>query len=69
MIDSVLRLINMPSVIGIGGFRKHGRVSELEQLEAINATQDFLLSEPVDISKYLDEQIQQRERDRNSKQN
>ena len=30
-------------------------LSELEQLEAINATQDFLLSEPVDISKYLDE--------------
>ena len=56
-------------------------LSELEQLEAINATQDFLLSEPgpVDISKYLDEdgeccrfekptaneQIQQRERDLN----
>ena len=53
-------------------------LSELEKLEAINATQDFLLSEPVDISKYLDEdgecsrfekptaneQIQQRERDR-----
>ena len=53
-------------------------LSELEQLEAINVTQDFLLSEPVDISKYLDEdgecsrfekpttneQIQQRERDR-----
>ena len=53
-------------------------LSELEQLEAINATQNFLLSEPVDISKYLDEdgecsrfekpttneQIQQRERDR-----
>ncbi len=49
----------------------------LEQLKAINATQDFLLSEPVDISKYLDEdgecsrfekpttneQIQQRERE------
>ncbi len=30
-------------------------LSELEQLKAINATQDFLLSEPVDISKYLDE--------------
>ena len=28
---------------------------ELEQIEAINATQDFLLSEPVDISKYLGE--------------
>ena len=53
-------------------------LSQLEQLEAINATQDFLLSEPVDISKYLDEdgecsrfekpttneQIKQRERDR-----
>ncbi len=58
-------------------------LSELEQLEAINATQNFLLSEPVDISKYFhedgecsrfekpttNEQIQQRERDRNSKQN
>jgi hypothetical protein len=43
------------SVIGIGDFRKHGRAVAGKELEAINATQDFLFSEPVDISKYLDE--------------
>ena len=37
------------SVIGIGVFRKHGRAVAAKQLEAINATQDFLLSEPVDF--------------------
>ena len=52
---------------------------QLEQLEIIVATQDLLLSEPVDISKYLedegreilrsekpatDERIRQRERNR-----
>jgi hypothetical protein len=36
-------------VIGIGVFRKHGRAVAAKQLEAINATQDFLLSEPVDF--------------------
>jgi hypothetical protein len=35
--------------IGIGVFRKHGRAVAAKQLEAINATQDFLLSEPVDF--------------------
>ena len=55
----------------------------MEQLEAIAATQDLLLSESADISKYLedegeeirrfekpatDEQIRQRERE-NSKEN
>jgi hypothetical protein len=53
-------------------------LSQLEQLETINATQDFSLSEPVNILKYLDEdgecsrfekpttneQINQRERER-----
>ena len=53
-------------------------LSQLEQLEAVVATQDLLLSESVDISKYLgegkengrfkkpatNEEIRQRERDR-----
>ena len=37
------------SVIGRGVFRKHGRAVAAKQFEAINATQDFLLSEPVDF--------------------
>ena len=71
-------LIRMP-VLSARFFRSKDRLSQLEQLEIIFATQDSLLSESVDISKYLedegreilrlekpvrDERIRQRERNR-----
>ena len=63
----------------IGFFQSKDELSQLLQLEIIVATQDLLLSESVDISKYLedegreilrfekpatDERIRQRERNR-----
>ena len=74
-------LIRIP-VLSDRFFQSKDELSELEQLEIIVATQDLLLSESVDISKYLedegreilrfekpatDERIRQRKRNRTTK--